>query len=155
MVKKYFGMISILLAFNLITFFISFLFFEYSETANMIINYSSIVCFFLLCILLSFYIAKKFEKSLLPLSVLYVLLAFIRLIMVAFQESVINNIFMMLGWSSFWPIEYILCELLSIGSFFLDYWTVPVFPIIQVLFCAIFTYIIKKGVIKSSSHKAS
>lgn len=71
-VKKYLGMISILLAFNLITFFISFLFFEYSETANMIINYSSIVCFFVLCFLLSFYIAKKFEKSLLPLSVCFV-----------------------------------------------------------------------------------
>lgn len=143
-VKKYLGMISILLAFNLITFFISFLFFEYSETANMIINYSSIVCFFVLCFLLSFYIAKKFEKSLLPLSVLYVLLAFIRLIMVAFQESVINNIFMMLGWSSFWPIEYILSEILSIGPYFMDYWTVPVYPIIQVLFCAIFTLIIRK-----------
>lgn len=142
--KKYLGMISILLVFNLITFFISFLFFEYSETANMILNYCSIICFFVLCFLLSFYIAKKFEKSFLPLSVLYVLLAFIRLIIVAFQESVINNIFMMLGWSSFWAIEYILSEILSIGPYFMDYWTVPVYPIIQVLFCAIFTFIIRK-----------
>lgn len=151
LVKKFSILISILLGFNIIISIVALLFYEFSTTVNVIVDYSMIPLFLLLSLILAKYITENFNSPALPLLIILFFLVILRAGEVIFKTSVLEIVFFILGGVSFFFPQVVLNEILSVGDDFLYIWSIFAFPAMQIIGIAFFCFVFSKINAKKNS----